>query len=74
MVGHLHLSKVEISLALMRLKLHLHVDEQSEKRNKSLDLSKFVAKRGYHKLYMDHVLQADKGSILIFLFKFFLLI
>jgi dihydroxy-acid dehydratase len=42
--------------------LHLHVDEQElEKRNKSLDLSKFAATRGYHKLYMDHVLQADKG-------------
>ena len=51
-----------ISLDVGSRSLHLHVnDEELLSRRKSLDLSRFTSKRGYHKLYMEHVLQADKG-------------
>ncbi len=52
----------QISLDVNARSLHLHVDEVAlANRRKTLDLSRFIAKRGYHKLYMEHVLQADKG-------------
>ena len=51
-----------ISLDVESRSLHLHVnDGDLLKRRKSLNLSRFTSKRGYHKLYMEHVLQADKG-------------
>ena len=51
-----------ISLDVGSRSLHLHVnDDELLSRRKSLDLSRFTSKRGYHKLYMEHVLQADKG-------------
>ena len=51
-----------ISLDVGSRSLHLHVNEgELLNRRKSLDLSRFTSKRGYHKLYMEHVLQADKG-------------
>ncbi|MBT5765623.1 dihydroxy-acid dehydratase [Alphaproteobacteria bacterium] len=52
----------QISLDVNARSLHLHVDEVAlANRRKTLDLSRFIAKRGYHKLYMEHVLQADRG-------------
>ncbi len=51
-----------ISLDVGSRSLHLHVnDDELLNRRKSLDLSKFISNRGYKKLYMEHVLQADKG-------------
>ncbi len=52
----------KISLDVNSRSLHLHVeDSELASRRESLDLSRFIAKRGYHKLYMEHVLQADEG-------------
>ena len=52
----------KISLDVNSRSLHLHVeDSELASRRETLDLSRFIAKRGYHKLYMDHVLQADEG-------------
>ena len=52
----------KISLDVSSRSLHLHVeDSELASRKETLDLSKFIAKRGYHKLYMEHVLQADEG-------------
>ncbi len=51
-----------ISLDVKSRSLHLHVEESElTSRRETLDLTRFIAKRGYHKLYMDHVLQADEG-------------
>ena len=51
-----------ISLDVKSRSLHLHVeDSELASRLETLDLSRFIAKRGYHKLYMEHVLQADEG-------------
>ena len=51
-----------ISLDVKSRSLHLHVeDSELTSRREKLDLTRFIAKRGYHKLYMDHVLQADEG-------------
>ena len=52
----------KISLDVNSRSLHLHVeDSELNSRRETLDLSRFIAKRGYHKLYMEHVLQADEG-------------
>ena len=52
----------KISLDVNSRSLHLHVeDSELASRRETLDLTKFIAKRGYHKLYMEHVLQADEG-------------
>ena len=52
----------KISLDVNSRSLHLHVeDSELASRRESLDLSRFISKRGYHKLYMEHVLQADEG-------------
>ena len=52
----------KISLDVNSRSLHLHVeDSELARRQETLDLSRFIAKRGYHKLYMEHVLQADEG-------------
>ena len=52
----------KISLDVNSRSLHLHVeDSELASRREALDLSRFIAKRGYHKLYMEHVLQADEG-------------
>ena len=52
----------KISLDVNSRSLHLHVeDSELASRREKLDLSRFIAKRGYHKLYMEHVLQADEG-------------
>ena len=52
----------KISLDVSSRSLHLHVeDSELASRRETLDLSRFIAKRGYHKLYMEHVLQADEG-------------
>ena len=52
----------KISLDVNSRSLHLHVeDSELASRRETLDLSRFTAKRGYHKLYMEHVLQADEG-------------
>ena len=52
----------KISLDVNSRSLHLHVeDSKLASRRETLDLSRFIAKRGYHKLYMEHVLQADEG-------------
>ena len=52
----------KISLDVNTRSLHLHVeDSELASRRETLDLSRFTAKRGYHKLYMEHVLQADEG-------------
>jgi len=52
----------KISLDVNTRSLHLHVeDSELASRRETLDLSRFIAKRGYHKLYMEHVLQADEG-------------
>jgi dihydroxy-acid dehydratase len=52
----------KISLDVNSRSLHLHVeDSELASRRETLDLSRFIARRGYHKLYMEHVLQADEG-------------
>lgn len=52
----------KISLDVNTRSLHLHLeDSELASRRETLDLSRFIAKRGYHKLYMEHVLQADEG-------------
>ncbi len=52
----------KISLDVNTRSLHLHVeDSELASRRETLDLRRFIAKRGYHKLYMEHVLQADEG-------------
>ena len=52
----------KISLDVNSRSLHLHVeDSELASRRETLDLSRFIAKRGYHKLYMENVLQADEG-------------
>ena len=52
----------KISLDVNTRSLHLHVeDSELARRRETVDLSRFIAKRGYHKLYMEHVLQADEG-------------
>ncbi len=52
----------KISLDVNSRSLHLHVeDSELASRRETLDLSRFIAKRGYHKLYLEHVLQADEG-------------
>ncbi len=57
-----------IELDVPNRKLLLHVDEiELEKRRKSLNLSNGKDARGYVKLYVDHVLQADQGADMDFL-------
>jgi L-arabonate dehydrase len=57
-----------ISLDVPARRLHLHVDEAELARRRSAwRAPPPVATRGYAKLYVDHVLQADRGADLDFL-------
>ncbi|SHI45185.1 IlvD/Edd family dehydratase [Pseudozobellia thermophila] len=57
-----------IELDVEKRKLHLDVpDEELEKRRKAWVAPEPLADRGYVKLYIDHVEQADKGADLDFL-------
>jgi len=57
-----------IELDVPNRKLHLQVDDlELENRRKSLSLSNGKDARGYVKLYVDHVLQADQGADMDFL-------
>jgi len=57
-----------IELDVKARKLHLHVsDEELAKRRKAWKGFKSPVKRGYAKMYVDTVLQADKGVDLDFL-------
>lgn len=57
-----------IELDVPNRKLHLHVsDEELEKRRKSYARPNGQDARGYVKLYIDHVLQADQGADMDFL-------
>jgi dihydroxy-acid dehydratase len=57
-----------IELDVKARKLHLHVsDAELEKRRKAWKGFKTPHKRGYAKMYVDTVLQADKGVDLDFL-------
>jgi len=57
-----------IELDVPNRKLLLQVDDlELEKRRKSLSLSNGKDARGYVKLYVDHVLQADQGADMDFL-------
>jgi len=52
-----------IELDVAERKLHLHVpDEELKKRKASWVAPEPLAKRGYVKLYIDHVQQADLGA------------
>jgi dihydroxy-acid dehydratase len=57
-----------IELDVARRRLHLHVAEaELARRRKKWKAPKIPMSRGYWKLYVDHVLQADKGADLDFL-------
>ncbi len=57
-----------IELDVTKRKLHLHVsDEELARRRKRWKAPKPPMNRGYWKLYIDHVLQADRGADLDFL-------
>ncbi|MGE4373762.1 MAG: IlvD/Edd family dehydratase [Xanthobacter sp.] len=57
-----------ITLDVPARSLHLHVDDaELERRREAWVPPKPHAERGYVKLYIDHVLQADKGADLDFL-------
>ncbi len=57
-----------IELNVAQRKLHLHVsDEELEKRKEKWVKPPPVATRGYVHLYINHVMQADKGADLDFL-------
>jgi len=57
-----------IELDVEKRKIHLDVSEDELKKRKSnWSPPKVVADRGYVKLYVNHVLQADKGADLDFL-------
>ena len=57
-----------IELNVPERKLHLHVnDEELEKRRKDYSRTNGQEARGYVKLYVDHVLQADQGADMDFL-------
>jgi dihydroxy-acid dehydratase len=57
-----------IELDVPNRKLHLHVDDQElENRRASYSRSNSEEARGYVKLYVDHVLQADQGADMDFL-------
>ena len=57
-----------VELDVAKRRLHLHVsDEELARRRKKWKAPKPPMQRGYYKLYVDHVLQADKGADLDFL-------
>ena len=57
-----------VELDVAKRKLHLHVsDEELERRRKKWKAPKAPMQRGYYKLYVDHVLQANQGADLDFL-------
>jgi len=57
-----------IELDVTKRKLHLHVSEEElARRRKRWKAPKPPMNRGYWKLYIDHVLQADRGADLDFL-------
>src|SRR3546814_792574 len=57
-----------ITLDVGARRLHLHVDDaELEKRRATWVPPDHGAARGYLKLYLDHVLQADRGADLDFL-------
>jgi dihydroxy-acid dehydratase len=57
-----------IELDVERRKIHLDVpEEELKKRKAKWSPPKAAAARGYVKLYVNHVLQADKGADLDFL-------
>jgi dihydroxy-acid dehydratase len=57
-----------VELDVAKRKLHLDVSEQElTRRRKRWKAPKAPMSRGYTKLYVDHVLQADKGADLDFL-------
>jgi L-arabonate dehydrase len=57
-----------IELDVAKRRLHLHVaEEELARRRKKWKAPKIPMSRGYWKLYVDHVLQADKGADLDFL-------
>jgi L-arabonate dehydrase len=57
-----------IELDVAKRRLHLHVaEEELARRRKKWKAPKLPMSRGYWKLYVDHVLQADKGADLDFL-------
>jgi len=57
-----------IELDVVKRKLHLHVpDEELERRRRLWKAPEPAMNRGYWKLYVDHVLQADRGADLDFL-------
>ena len=57
-----------IELDVEARKLHLNVSEtELQRRRAAWKPSKAVFKRGYYKLYFDHVMQADRGADLDFL-------
>jgi dihydroxy-acid dehydratase len=57
-----------VELDVARRRLHLHVtDEELARRRKKWKAPKPPMQRGYYKLYVDHVLQANQGADLDFL-------
>ena len=57
-----------VELDVAKRKLHLHVAaEELDRRRKLWKAPKPPMRRGYYKLYVDHVLQADQGADLDFL-------
>jgi dihydroxy-acid dehydratase len=57
-----------IELDVAKRRLHLHVPEaELARRRKRWKAPKPAMRRGYWKLYIDHVLQADRGADLDFL-------
>lgn len=57
-----------IELDVANRRLHLDIsDEEMEKRRKAWKPREPMAKRGYARMYIDHVLQADEGVDLDFL-------
>jgi dihydroxy-acid dehydratase len=57
-----------VELDVAKRRLHLDVSEQAlARRRKKWKAPKAPMSRGYTKLYVDHVLQADKGADLDFL-------
>ena len=63
-----HSAAVWAAGEIAKRKLHLHVDaKELEARRKTWKPPKPPMTRGYWKLYVDHVLQADQGADLDFL-------
>jgi dihydroxy-acid dehydratase len=58
--------KIELDVDAKRI--HLHVsDEELQRRRKNWKKPEALANRGYVNLYVNHVMQADKGADLDFL-------